>query len=91
MFPCLGLAYEALTRENGAPAVMNAANEIAVEAFLEGRLAFNAIPKVVRAVMDDPPQFDPDTLSGILKGDQAARVKARKDVSRRAAEVAEKS
>ncbi|MDF1535942.1 MAG: 1-deoxy-D-xylulose-5-phosphate reductoisomerase [bacterium] len=81
MFPCLGLAYEALGRENGAPAVMNAANEIAVEAFLNGDLPFADIPGVVRAVMDDPPPFDPDTLSGILKGDQAARVKARESVS----------
>ncbi len=83
MFPCLGLAYEALRRENGTPVVMNAANEIAVEAFLEGDLPFTAIPGVVEAVMDEPLQFDPDTLSGILKGDQAARKRARKVVSQR--------
>ena len=81
MFPCLGLAYEALRRENGIPAVMNAANEIAVESFLEGELPFAAIPEVVKLVMDDPPEFDHDTLSGILKGDQAARSRAREAVN----------
>ena len=91
MFPCLALAYEALRRENGIPAVMNAANEIAVESFLDGKLPFAAIPDVVKLVMDDPPDFDSETLSGILKGDQAARERARKAVSHRATEVAEKS
>ena len=81
MFPCLGLAYEALRRENGIPAVMNAANEVAVEAFLEGKLPFAAIPEVVKLVMDDPPEFDPDTLSGVLKGDKAARVRAKEAIT----------
>jgi 1-deoxy-D-xylulose-5-phosphate reductoisomerase len=90
MFPCLGLAYEALRRENGIPAVMNAANEIAVEAFLEGKLPFKSIPDVVKLVMDDPPEFDPETLSGVLKGDKAAREKTRKAISHGATESTEK-
>jgi 1-deoxy-D-xylulose-5-phosphate reductoisomerase len=77
MFPCLGLAYEALRRGGGMPAVMNAANEIAVEAFLDGRLTFTGIPEVVRKVMCAPPRFDDKTLSGILRGDQMAREAAR--------------
>jgi len=77
MFPCLALACEALERGNGIPAVMNAANEIAVESFLAGDLPFTGIPDVVRTVMDDPPDFDDRTLSGILRGDQMARAAAR--------------
>ena len=77
MFPCLALAYEALERGNGIPAVMNAANEIAVESFLSGELSFTGIADVVRTVMDDPPDFDDQTLSGILRGDQLARTAAR--------------
>jgi len=73
MFPCLGLAYEALGRGNGIPAVMNAANEIAVESFLSGDLPFTGIADVIRAVMEDPPEFDDQTLSGILRGDQLVR------------------
>ncbi|UCG39785.1 MAG: 1-deoxy-D-xylulose-5-phosphate reductoisomerase [bacterium] len=82
MFPCLDLAYEALRREGTMPAVLNAANEAAVEAFLEGRLPFGAIPEVVRAVMDTPPVFDGDTLAGILKGDRMVREAARGIISR---------
>jgi len=77
MFPCLALAYEALERGNGIPAVMNAANEIAVESFLSGDLPFTGIADVVRTVMDDPPDFDDQTLSGILRGNQLARTAAR--------------
>jgi 1-deoxy-D-xylulose-5-phosphate reductoisomerase len=77
MFPCLSLAYDALNRGNGIPAVMNAANEIAVESFLSGDLPFNGIADVVRTVMDDPPDFDDQSLSGILRGDQLARGAAR--------------
>lgn len=76
MFPCLPLAYEALKRGSGMPAVLNAANEVAVESFLSGDLPFNGIAAVVSAVMDDPPEFDNQTLSGILRGDQLARTAA---------------
>lgn len=62
-FPCLGLAYEALSREGTAPAVMNGANEQAVEAFVDGRISFMDIPVVVRRAMDahrfiEHPSFD---------------------------------
>jgi 1-deoxy-D-xylulose-5-phosphate reductoisomerase len=46
-FPCLRLAYRALREDGGMPVVLNAANEIAVEAFLAGRLKFTAIPSVI--------------------------------------------
>lgn len=77
MFPCLELAYKALEKGDGIPTVMNAANEVAVESFLAGDLSFTGIPEVVGSVMDDPPQFDDQTLSGILRGDQLARTAAR--------------
>jgi 1-deoxy-D-xylulose-5-phosphate reductoisomerase len=81
MFPCLALAYDALRRGNGIPAVMNAANEIAVESFLSGDLSFTGIADVVTTVMDNPPDFDDQTLSGILRGDQLARTAAREIIT----------
>jgi len=51
-FPCLDLAFRALAGDPGLPIVLNAANEVAVEAFLEGKLAFTAIPEVVAEAMD---------------------------------------
>ncbi|MGE3841637.1 MAG: 1-deoxy-D-xylulose-5-phosphate reductoisomerase [Vicinamibacterales bacterium] len=51
-FPCLGLAYQALGGGGAAPAVLNAANETAVEAFLEHRLPFTAIPRVIAQTLD---------------------------------------
>jgi 1-deoxy-D-xylulose-5-phosphate reductoisomerase len=51
-FPCLGLAYRALEAEGSLPTVLNAANEVAVDAFLKGRLAFTSIPKVIEQTMD---------------------------------------
>jgi 1-deoxy-D-xylulose-5-phosphate reductoisomerase len=51
-FPCLRLAFRALEGDAGLPVVLNAANEVAVAAFLEGRLSFTAIPRVIGCAMD---------------------------------------
>jgi 1-deoxy-D-xylulose-5-phosphate reductoisomerase len=51
-FPCLNLAYHALRAERSLPIVLNASNEVAVEAFLEGRLGFTSIPRVIGRTMD---------------------------------------
>src|SRR5688500_10865285 len=51
-FPCLGLAYRALRGGKTLPVVLNAANEVAVEAFLEGKLGFTAIPQVIERTMN---------------------------------------
>jgi 1-deoxy-D-xylulose-5-phosphate reductoisomerase len=51
-FPCLDLAFRALSGESGLPIVLNAANEVAVAAFLDGSLSFTAIPEVITAAMD---------------------------------------
>ena len=52
-FPCLDLAFRALAGDAGLPIVLNAANEVAVAGFLEGKLPFTAIAEVIRAAMDD--------------------------------------
>jgi 1-deoxy-D-xylulose-5-phosphate reductoisomerase len=72
-FPCLRLAYAALRQGGAAPAILNAANEVAVQAFLDGRLGFSAIPAVIGAVMDRAAVQAPDDLAGLLAIDADAR------------------
>ena len=72
-FPCLGFAYEALRHGRGASAVLNAANEVAVQAFLDGRLRFTEIAATIGRVLE---AFDPAAPTGIddvLEIDQQAR------------------
>ncbi|WP_447956400.1 1-deoxy-D-xylulose-5-phosphate reductoisomerase [Vreelandella sp. EE7] len=76
-FPCLRLAREAMQRGGAAPAVLNAANEVAVEAFLDGRLRFGAIAELVEGVMASPHAHRADTVEQILAADQWAREQAR--------------
>jgi 1-deoxy-D-xylulose-5-phosphate reductoisomerase len=52
-FPCLSLAFRALRGDAGLPIVLNAANEVAVDAFLDRRIGFTGIPDVIRAAMDE--------------------------------------
>jgi 1-deoxy-D-xylulose-5-phosphate reductoisomerase len=75
-FPCLQLAYAALRAGGTAPVVLNAANEIAVEAFLAGRLPFTAIAPVIEATLDDAPVSDAANLEAIMQADALARRKA---------------
>jgi 1-deoxy-D-xylulose-5-phosphate reductoisomerase len=75
-FPCLQLAYEALRAGGTAPAVLNAANEIAVEAFLAGRLPFTAIPRVIEGTLQSIGSSPAESLSQVLEADAAARRKA---------------
>ena len=75
-FPCLRLAYEALQAGGTAPAILNAANEVAVEAFLGGRLPFTAIPRVVEETLAALPAEAADDLEAILAADRDARRKA---------------
>ena len=72
-FPCLGLAYRALSDGQSAPAAMNAANEVAVQAFLDGRIGFTAIPQIVGAVMDQTPVTSLASLADVLATDARAR------------------
>jgi 1-deoxy-D-xylulose-5-phosphate reductoisomerase len=72
-FPCLGLAYAALREGGAAPAVLNAANEIAVAAFLEGKLRYTAIPQVIEHALERVPATRVDSLEIVLDADRAAR------------------
>ncbi len=72
-FPCLSLAYHALRAEGTAPAVLNAANEVAVAAFLDGRIAFLEIPRVIEAVLDTLPVHSATSLGDVLAADDQAR------------------
>jgi 1-deoxy-D-xylulose-5-phosphate reductoisomerase len=72
-FPCVRLAYAALRRGGTAPAVLNAANEKAVDAFLNGQLAFLDIPRVIEAVLSTASINEAVTLGDILLADAAAR------------------
>jgi 1-deoxy-D-xylulose-5-phosphate reductoisomerase len=80
-FPCLGLAYGALEAGGTAPATLNAANEIAVEAFLGGRLAFSRIATVVGRVMDALPSQPMASLDDVLAADAVARARAREQIT----------
>ncbi len=72
-FPCLKLAYQALEAGGMAPTVLNAANEKAVEAFLDGRLGFLDIPRVVTATLDAVRPGVASDLASVLAADAAAR------------------
>jgi 1-deoxy-D-xylulose-5-phosphate reductoisomerase len=72
-FPGLRLAYRALEAGGGLPAVLNAANEVAVEAFLEGRLAFTDIPVLIARTMDAHRPAPVESLAGIRRLDGWAR------------------
>ena len=71
-FPCLGLAYEALASGATYPAALNAANEVAVEAFLGGRLRFVEIPSLIRRCLDAHEPIEP-SLESLLAVDRWAR------------------
>ena len=72
-FPCLGLAYRALKLGGSGPAILNAANEVAVAAFLDRKISFNAIPAIIAAVLDTLPVTAVDTLADALAADAQAR------------------
>jgi 1-deoxy-D-xylulose-5-phosphate reductoisomerase len=72
-FPCLKLAREAAEAGGTAPAVLNAANEVAVGAFLERRLAFVEIPRVIGAVLAQHSVRSADSLQDVLLADEWAR------------------
>jgi 1-deoxy-D-xylulose-5-phosphate reductoisomerase len=81
-FPCLGLAYEAGRRGGTAPAWLNAANEVAVDAFLQGGIRWVDVPKVIELTLerhDGTPATDADVVIDV---DRRARVEARRVVDR---------
>lgn len=76
-FPCLQLAFDVLHAGGCAPAVLNAANEIAVQAFLDGQIGFSKISKVIAETLSRVPSASVDTLESLLDQDARAREHAR--------------
>lgn len=76
-FPCLKLAYDALSAGGNMPAVLNAANEIAVESFLAGQMAFTTIPFMIEQTMQTISRQEIATLDDVLAADSMAREVAR--------------
>lgn len=76
-FPCLDLACQALQAGGMHPAVLSAANEIAVEAFLAGRIPFTGIPHLIRQVLERAPRGDAGNLEQLLDVDRNTRAEAR--------------
>ncbi len=75
-FPCLRLAYEAIRTGGTCPAILNAANEIAVQAFLDRQLPFTAISEVVEATLERVSSRPAESLAAVLRDDAAARQQA---------------
>ncbi|MDH3330633.1 MAG: 1-deoxy-D-xylulose-5-phosphate reductoisomerase, partial [Desulfobulbaceae bacterium] len=73
-FPALQLAFDALEKGGVKPAVLNAANEVAVESFLNGRIEFLDIAKVVSDTLQQADEGDGMDLEGILRADKQARM-----------------
>ena len=82
-FPCLGLARKALEAGGSAPAVLNAANEEAVAAFLDGRIPFPAIPESIMEVLEGHPAAVVSRLEDVLAADAWARERSREALRRR--------
>jgi 1-deoxy-D-xylulose-5-phosphate reductoisomerase len=72
-FPCLKLAYDALREGGTAPAVLNAANEVAVEAFLNRKIGFRMIDRLIARVMEQMPREPATDIAALLEQDKRAR------------------
>jgi len=81
-FPCLGLAYQALRAGGSAPTILNAANEIAVEAFLDERLSYMQIPQLIEDTLQAIEVHPVDALDVVLHTDKQAREHARQYIDR---------
>ncbi|MCD7099646.1 1-deoxy-D-xylulose-5-phosphate reductoisomerase [Stenotrophomonas sp. MMGLT7] len=81
-FPCLALAWSAMEAGGTAPAILNAANEVAVSAFLQGRIGFLAIPALVESTLTALPREPADSLQRLLAADAQARQTAERAISR---------
>lgn len=87
-FPCLRLAYQAAQAGGTAPAVLNAANEVAVQSFLDRRLAFTDIPAVIEETLGAVAAGDADSLEQVYDADRTAREFAARVVAGRSGEGA---
>jgi 1-deoxy-D-xylulose-5-phosphate reductoisomerase len=82
-FPCLGLAYEAAAAGGAKTIALNAADEVAVAAFLEERIGFEEIPRIIEDVMRATPAGHLESIHEVLSLDTAARLLAREIVKQR--------
>lgn len=83
-FPCLRLAFDALKVGGNAAAIMNAANEVAVEAFIKEKIGFTDIPALIESVMENSPIQAVTDLEMLISSDQEARITAEAWVKRAA-------
>ena len=74
-FPCLDLAFAACKAGGTMPAVLNASNEVAVQAFLDNRIPFNGIPRMVNQVMQEHALDPAAELEALLEADSWARTR----------------
>lgn len=79
-FPLLGYAFEAIKKGGTMPCILNAANEIAVQAFLENRIRFTDMPKIARAAMDKCPWSATPDLETLVATNAEARKLALKEI-----------
>jgi len=80
-FPCVGFAYQAIETGGTSPAVLNAANEIAVAAYLEERIGFLQIPEVIGETLERHERREASDLETVLAADAWAREEAQKLVA----------
>jgi 1-deoxy-D-xylulose-5-phosphate reductoisomerase len=83
-FPCLRLAYEAAEAGGAHPIALNASDEEAVAAFLEGRISFTDIPRTIEEVLAATPASHPATIAEVLEVDAQSRERARARIAARA-------
>jgi 1-deoxy-D-xylulose-5-phosphate reductoisomerase len=81
-FPCLALAYEAAEAGGAKTVALNAADEVAVAAFLQGRIDFSGIPKIIREVVSATEAGKLESIDQVLKADAEARAIARERIER---------
>ena len=81
-FPCLRLSYEAAAKGGAHCIALNAADEVAVGAFLERKISFMGIPRTIEQVLAATPESHPTTIAGVLAADEEARERAKSVLSR---------
>lgn len=86
-FPCLRLAFEAAEKGGAHCIALNAADEVAVAAFLAREIPFLGIPRTIEEVLERTPESHPETIAGVLEADSQARERAREVVSSAASRV----
>jgi len=80
-FPCLRLAYEAVAAGGAKTVALNAADEVAVAGFLEGKLRFDQIPRIIEDVLTDTKSDPLESIQNVLEADAGAREQARRQVA----------